>query len=101
MSKLSLIVKNKRREQMSQRYREIRNAIRAKRNDRNSSIEERFNAQKQFHKLPRDSACTRIRNRDKIDGRPRGYIRKFAMSRINVRRLANEGILPGIKKSSW
>jgi small subunit ribosomal protein S14 len=52
-------------------------------------------------KLPRDASPTRLQNRDRIDGRPRGYMRKFGMSRINFRKLAHEGKIPGVKKASW
>jgi small subunit ribosomal protein S14 len=51
--------------------------------------------------MPRDASATRYRNRCKISGRPRGYIRDFGMSRIVFRELANQGMLPGVKKASW
>lgn len=52
-------------------------------------------------KLPRDSNPNRLKLRDQIDGRPRGYMRKFGMSRIKFRELAHKGQIPGIKKASW
>lgn len=52
-------------------------------------------------KLPRDASPTRLQNRDKLDGRPRGYMRKFGLSRISFRKLAHEGKIPGVKKASW
>ncbi|MCM3167118.1 30S ribosomal protein S14 [Peribacillus frigoritolerans] len=52
-------------------------------------------------KLPRDSSPTRVHNRCGVTGRPRGYMRKFNMSRIVFRELAHKGQLPGVKKSSW
>lgn len=52
-------------------------------------------------KLPRDSSPARLRNRDMIDGRSRGYLRKFGMSRLRFRELAHQGKIPGIKKASW
>ncbi|MCP1095517.1 30S ribosomal protein S14 [Bacillaceae bacterium OS4b] len=52
-------------------------------------------------KLPRDSSPTRVHNRCGVTGRPRGYMRKFNMSRIIFRELAHKGQLPGVKKSSW
>lgn len=54
-----------------------------------------------LQKMPRDASATRLRNRDKIDGRPRGYMRKFGVSRIRFRELAHKGQLPGVKKASW
>ena len=55
--------------------------------------------EKTFHKTPKYKV--RYRNRCRLCGRPRGYIRKFALCRICFRTLANEGKLPGVKKSSW
>jgi Ribosomal protein S14 len=52
-------------------------------------------------KLPKDSNPNRYNNRDLIDGRPRAYMRKFGMSRINFRKLAHQGQIPGVKKASW
>lgn len=52
-------------------------------------------------KLPKDSNPNRLKHRDQIDGRPRGYMRKFGMSRIKIRELAHQGLVPGVKKASW
>lgn len=52
-------------------------------------------------KLPKDSNPNRLKFRDQIDGRPRAYMRKFGMSRINFRQLAHKGLIPGVKKASW
>lgn len=52
-------------------------------------------------KLPRNSSPTRWKNRDILHGRPRGYMRKFGLSRINFREKASKGEIPGITKSSW
>lgn len=54
-----------------------------------------------LNKLPRNSSPTRLKNRCQLTGRPRGYMRKFKMSRIAFRELAHKGQLPGIKKASW
>ncbi len=54
-----------------------------------------------LQKLPRNSSPTRLKNRDLLDGRPRGYMRKFGMSRIRFREEASSGNIPGITKSSW
>ena len=51
--------------------------------------------------LPRNSSPTRWKNRDVLSGRPRGYMRKFGLSRINFREKAVKGEIPGITKSSW
>ena len=54
-----------------------------------------------LQKLPKNSSPTRWKNRDSISGRPRGYMRKFGLSRINFREQAVKGNIPGITKSSW
>ncbi|WP_171336000.1 30S ribosomal protein S14 [Enterococcus cecorum] len=52
-------------------------------------------------KLPKDANPNRLKLRDQLDGRPRGYMRKFEMSRIKFRELAHQGLLPGVRKASW
>ncbi|CAH0417832.1 MULTISPECIES: 30S ribosomal protein S14 [Periweissella] len=52
-------------------------------------------------KLPRNSSAVRLHNRDQLDGRPHGYMRKFGMSRLNFRQLAHKGQIPGVQKASW
>ncbi|MGG5316362.1 30S ribosomal protein S14 [Enterococcus sp. AZ072] len=52
-------------------------------------------------KLPKESNPNRLKQKDLIDGRPRGYMRKFGMSRIHFRELAHKGQIPGVKKASW
>lgn len=54
-----------------------------------------------LQKLPRNSSPTRWKNRDNLSGRPRAYMRKFGLSRINFREKASRGEIPGITKSSW
>jgi small subunit ribosomal protein S14 len=65
------------------------------------TLEERMDALKRLQKLPRDASPVRLRNRDSVDGRPRGYLRKAGVSRVRFRGLAHDGYLPGITKSSW
>ncbi|MGX7064456.1 30S ribosomal protein S14 [Enterococcus cecorum] len=52
-------------------------------------------------KFPKDANPNRLKLRDQLDGRPRGYMRKFGMSRIKFRELAHQGLLPGVRKASW
>ena len=66
-----------------------------------TSIEEKRLAYMQLEKLPRDANPIRIRNRCNLTGRPRGYYRKFGLSRISLRELATKGRVPGLKKASW
>lgn len=100
MAKRSKIVANERRKEMVARYAsrraELKETIRV-----STSPEERSVAVRHLNALPRDASPVRIRNRDQVDGRPRGYIRKVGLSRINLRAMAHRGELPGITKSSW
>ena len=54
-----------------------------------------------LQKLPRDSSKVRLRNRCKLTGRPRGYMRQFGISRVTFREMASAGLIPGITKASW
>lgn len=101
MAKKALIVKDKRRSVMALRSRDKRSALREVRNDKNISLKERIAAQTKLNSLPRDGSFARSKNRCAITGRPRGYYRKFGISRIQLRVLANWGKLPGVVKSSW
>ncbi|GEO57918.1 30S ribosomal protein S14 [Companilactobacillus bobalius] len=89
MAKKSKIEKNKRQAELVARYAEIRKQLKAQGN---------YIA---LSKLPRDSSPVRIKNRDSLDGRPHAYMRKFGMSRLNFRKLAHEGKIPGVQKASW
>ncbi|MEU4118458.1 30S ribosomal protein S14 [Kitasatospora sp. NPDC028055] len=66
-----------------------------------TSPEDRLAAQAELQRQPRDASATRVRNRDAVDGRPRGYLRAFGLSRIGVRQQAHAGFLPGVRKASW
>lgn len=101
MAKKSKIAANERRKRRVERLRERRDALRAASKDVSLSLEERMAASRALAKLPRDSAPSRVRNRDAIDGRPRGYVRKAGVSRVRFRGAAHRGELPGITKSSW
>jgi len=54
-----------------------------------------------LQKLPKNSSPVRLHNRCKITGRPRGYMRVFGISRVTFREMANQGLIPGVKKASW
>lgn len=100
MAKTSKIVANERRRRTVARYAERRAALKdAVRTA--ATAEEREAAVRALSRLPRDASPTRVRNRDQVDGRPRGYVGKVGLSRINLRTLAHRGELPGIRKSSW
>ena len=86
---------------MTARYANKRAELKAIIMDQSRPIEERFKAQLQLAALPRNSSKTRIRNRCEVTGRPRAYYRKLKMSRIALRELGSQGLIPGLVKSSW
>ncbi|MCZ8378206.1 30S ribosomal protein S14 [Mycobacterium sp. CPCC 205372] len=100
MAKTSKIVKNERRRATVARYAERRGELKEIIR-RAGTVEERAAAQRELQRMPRDASPVRLRNRDAVDGRPRGHLRKFGLSRVRVRELAHRGELPGIRKSSW
>jgi small subunit ribosomal protein S14 len=100
MAKKSMIAKDLQRREVVARYAERRAAL--KETVRTAATpEDRAAAQAELQRLPRDSSLTRLRNRDVSDGRPRGHLRKFGLSRVRFREMAHAGELPGIRKSSW
>ncbi len=101
MAKKSAIEKNKRRKRLVEQYAEKRARIKANARDRSLPPEERFQAYLKLAELPRNSAAVRVRNRCEMSGRPRGYYRKFRLSRIALRELGSVGQIPGLVKSSW
>lgn len=101
MAKKSSIEKNNRRRQMSERFKAKRQALKEVVYNKNLPSEDRFAATVKLAELPRNGALSRVRNRCEMSGRPRGYYRKFRLSRIAFRDLASEGLIPGVTKSSW
>ncbi len=101
MAKLSAINRNKKREMMVVKFAAKRAALKAIAVDMSVPPEERFAARLKLAKLPRNSAPSRVRNRCDLSGRPRGYYRKFRLSRIALRELSNFGQIPGMTKASW
>jgi small subunit ribosomal protein S14 len=101
MAKRSKIVRNEQRRTTvagyAQRRAELKALIRAP--DTDPAL--RAAAVRELSGQPRDASATRLRNRDSIDGRPRGHLRAFGLSRIRVRELAHGGYLPGVRKASW
>jgi len=86
---------------MVARYADKRARLKAIANDKELPIEERFQAGLKLSEMPRNGAKIRLRNRCEVTGRPRGYYRKFKMSRIALRELGSAGQVPGLVKSSW
>ena len=101
MAKTSTINKNEKRKLLSKKYDAKRKRLLAIARDKNVAPEDRFAAQIKLAKLPRNGNPTRIRNRCELTGRPRAVYRKFRLSRIALRELGTQGLIPGLVKSSW
>ena len=101
MAKTSAVEKNQKRILLAKKYAAKRDRLKAIANDRSLPAEDRFAARLKLSELPRNSAPGRIRNRCEITGRPRGFYRKFKISRIALRDLGSNGQIPGMVKSSW
>jgi len=101
VAKKSAIEKNNKRRKLAAQYANKRAKLKAIASDKSLAVEERFQAQLDLAKLPRNSAKGRIRNRCDVTGRPRAYYRKLRMSRIALRELGSNGLVPGLVKSSW
>lgn len=89
MAKKAKIAKMQKQQMVIERYAAQRHALKATKD---------YQA---LAKLPKDANPTRLKLRDQIDGRPRGYMRKFGLSRIKFRELALQGLIPGVKKANW
>ncbi|MDE0780940.1 MAG: 30S ribosomal protein S14 [Alphaproteobacteria bacterium] len=101
MAKQSAIQKNKRRQKMVIQFAAKRAELKSVAKDTTRQPEERFAARMKLAKLPRNSSPNRVRNRCEMTGRPRSYYRKFRMSRLALRELGSNGLIPGLVKSSW
>jgi small subunit ribosomal protein S14 len=101
MAKLSSINKNERRKKLVKQYAGKFAKLKAMANDEALDDGERLMARLRMSTLPRNANPTRVRNRCEITGRPRAYYRKFRLCRIQLRDLANKGMIPGVTKSSW
>lgn len=89
MAKKSKVVKEKKRREIVAKFADLRRELKAK------------GDYEALQKLPRDSSLTRLKSRCELTGRPRGYLRKFKLSRIAFRELAHKGQIPGVTKASW
>ncbi|HLS93882.1 MAG TPA: 30S ribosomal protein S14 [Microbacterium sp.] len=101
MAKKSKIARNEQRKEIVARYAEKRLELKKTLVNPNASDEEREAARVGLQKLPRNASPVRVRSRDVIDGRPRGVLTKYGLSRVRFRDMAHRGELPGITKSSW
>ncbi len=101
MAKKSAVAKNEHRRNLAAKHAAKRARLKATIMDRSLPPEERFEASLKLAEMPRNGAKNRIRNRCQVSGRPRAFYRRFKMSRIALRQLGSQGLVPGVTKSSW
>lgn len=101
MAKMSMKEREKKRQLTVAKYSKKRAELKAVINNVNSTEEERWEAQMQLQKLPRNASPIRLRNRCGLTGRPHGFYRKFGLGRNKLREAAMRGDVPGLVKSSW
>ncbi len=101
MAKTSMVAREQKRLRVQIKYAEKRARLKAIINDRNLSDDERWEAQQQLQKLPRNASPVRRQRRCGMTGRPRGVYRKFGLGRNKLREAAMQGDVPGLVKSSW
>ena len=101
MAKLSSVNKNEHRKALVKQYAAKFEKLKAIANDESRDDGERLVARLKMAELPRNANPTRVRNRCELTGRSRAYYRKFKLSRVMLRELANKGLIPGVTKSSW
>lgn len=101
MAKVSKIARNEQRIQIVARYAQRRAELKKISVNPHVSAAERAAAMAELHAQPRNASAVRVRNRDVVDGRPRGHLRRFGLSRVRLREMAHRGELPGVTKSSW
>ncbi|WP_063052921.1 30S ribosomal protein S14 [Nocardia arthritidis] len=101
MAKKSKIARDQQRRTIVARYAARRAELKHLIRKPDTPESERTAAQAELRRQPRDASPVRLRNRDAADGRPRGHLRKFGLSRVRVREMAHRGELPGVHKSSW
>ena len=89
MAKESMKAREVKRQKLVEKYAEKRAALKA------------AGDYEALQKLPKNSSPVRLHNRCKLTGRPKGYMRQFGISRVTFREMANQGLIPGVKKASW
>jgi small subunit ribosomal protein S14 len=101
MAKTNMLMREKKRLKVAKKYATRRAELKELIRDPKTGQEGREAAQAELQKQPRDAAATRQRNRCSITGRSRGVYRKFGLSRVKIREVANRGEIPGLAKASW
>lgn len=101
MAKAAMVQRELKRQRLVEKYAAKRAALKEIAANQDLPMEERFKARLKLAELPRNSSATRLHNRCQVTGRPKAYYRKLKMSRIALRQLASDGMIPGMVKSSW
>jgi small subunit ribosomal protein S14 len=101
MAKTAVINRDLKRRKIVKKFAKKRAELHAVIDNAKISDEDRFAARQKLQQLPRDSSPTRLRNRCKLTGRPRGVFRKFGLGRNKLREIAMRGEIPGVVKASW
>lgn len=101
MAKAGMVQREVKRQKLVKKFAAKRAALKEIAANQELPMEERFKARLKLAKLPRNSSATRLHNRCQVTGRPKAYYRKLKMSRIALRELASNGLVPGMVKSSW
>ncbi len=101
MAKIAVINRNEKRQKTVKKFKVKRDELLAIIGDFKQPEDERMAARMQMQKLPRNASPTRVRNRCKLTGRPRGVYRKFGLGRNKLREIAMRGEIPGVTKASW
>jgi small subunit ribosomal protein S14 len=101
MAKKAMVERELKRQKLVAKYATKRAALKEIVRDESKPMEERFKATLKLAILPRDSSATRLHTRCPLPGRPHAYYRKIKVSRIALRELGSNGLIPGLVKSSW
>jgi small subunit ribosomal protein S14 len=101
MAKKSKIMHNIKRRKLTEMYASKRKDLLSKLKDPSIDYETKQMYRLKLEKLPRNSNPNRIRNRCNLTGRPRAYYRRFGLSRLSLREMASNGLIPGVTKASW
>ena len=101
MAKLSLINREKKRQDLVKKYAKKRSELLQTIRDQSLDEEVRYEARLALQNLPRNSSPTRLRSRCELTGRPRGTYKIFGLSRMKIREIAFRGEIPGLTKASW
>ena len=100
MAKKNMIQRELKRQRLVMKYAKKRQALK-KQIKETPFLKEKLNLHRKLQQLPRNSSIVRLHNRCMVTGRPKGYYRDFGLSRHVLREMAHQGLLPGVKKSSW